>query len=70
MPVRPRRRDRVEQVQVHPLVDNAEEPESRMRNRGLVLGVGLPLTRRTEVWNVDAAWERIRTPVTLALRFV
>ena len=40
VPVGAGRRDRVEEFEVHPLVDHAEESETRMRDAGLVRGIG------------------------------
>ena len=57
-------------VQVHPLVDDAEEAEPRVRNAGLILGFGRHGSRRGEVRDIDAARKREDPTMPLALRFV
>ena len=70
VPVGPRVGEVGEKHGVHPLVDDAEEPEARMRDRRLVGRLVEGATRRAEVVGVDARREHVHVVVPLRLRAV
>jgi hypothetical protein len=59
-----------EELQIHALVDHAEEAEARVGDLGLVCGVSLLLPRLPEVRSVDAAREQVDVVMPVALAFV
>ena len=56
-----------DQVPIQALIENAEEPDARRRDRRLIGGVGPRLSRRTEVLDVDAAWKLVDVRMQIAL---
>src|SRR5688572_16664379 len=60
----------VQQLTIEALVDDAEEPKSRMWNRRLVLRIFYGGPRFTKMRCINGAWNRMNGAVLVALRFV
>ena len=63
-------RQLAQQLNVQPLVHHAKEADARVRNAGLVGGLGQRAAGLAKVGLVDAAGKGVRIGVLLALGFV